>query len=280
MQLHLPSCCCTGFWQCNFLYSGMMLQGRVLVTAWCSWARMHLYLARDVARAWLQHLFTPWCLLFLLQPIWRNWLLLAWSVGVKVQILCPECASYLSRRDIVTTIGMQLMDSDNNWYATLRNIAKDLLRTLMIKSLIEYFYSALQIILLLFLIQFGCCWRLQKFTISCIANADKHWTNHAMITQQSPLTHLQRPYIYTGKSVGHNTGIRFGFTASWKPKRSKLVCFRLLAMMLLQSVNSGRQDRRKSPERAQQARSLARLFALKAAFLLHCLFFIRGRGHR
>ncbi len=171
--------------------------------------------------------------------------------------------------------------------ATLRNIAKDLLRTLMIKSLIERFYSALQIILLMFLIQVGCCWRLQKFTISCIASADKHWTNHAMITQQSPLTHLQRPYVYTGKSVGHNTGIRFGFTASWKPKRSKLVCFRLLAMMLLQSVNSGRQDRRKSLERAQQARSLARLFALKAAILLHCplsficpLFFNRGRGHR
>jgi phosphopantetheinyl transferase (holo-ACP synthase) len=50
--------------------------------------------------------------------------------------------------------------------------------------------------------------------------------------------------------------------------RSKLVCFPLLAMMLLQSVNSGRQDRRKSLERAQQqARSFARLFALKAAFL-------------
>jgi len=66
------------------------------------------------------------------------------------------------------------------------------------------------------------------------------------------------------------------------PKRSKLVCFRLLAMMLLQSVNSGRQDRRKSLGRAQQqAKSLARLFALKAAFLFHYpLFFNRGRGHR
>ncbi len=46
-------------------------------------------------------------------------------------------------------------------------------------------------------------------------------------------------------------------------------------MMLLQSVNSGRQNRRKSLERAQQARLLARLFALKAAFLKQICSIIR-----
>ncbi len=62
--------------------------------------------------------------------------------------------------------------------------------------------------------------------------------------------------------------------ANWHVK----ICFRLLAIMLSQSVNSGRQDRRKSLERAQQqARSLARLFALKAAFLFHYPF-IRDDG--
>ena len=52
--------------------------------------------------------------------------------------------------------------------------------------------------------------------------------------------------------------------------------------MLIQSADRGRQDRRKIPEHAQQqAGSLARLFALKAAFLLHyALFFNEGRGHK
>jgi len=46
--------------------------------------------------------------------IWCNCLLLAWTVGVGVQLLCPESASY---HDIVTIIGMQLKDSDNNCYS-------------------------------------------------------------------------------------------------------------------------------------------------------------------
>ncbi len=36
---------------------------------------------------------------------------------MRAQVLCPVYASYLSRRHIVTRIGMQLMDFDNNWYA-------------------------------------------------------------------------------------------------------------------------------------------------------------------
>jgi len=39
-----------------------------------------------------------------IQAIWCDCLLLAWSIGVRVQVLCPGCASYLSRHDILTTI--------------------------------------------------------------------------------------------------------------------------------------------------------------------------------
>ena len=70
-------------------------------------ARVHSHLACDAAKQDCNLVDA----MMSVQAVWCNWLLLAWSVGVRVELLCPECALYLSMRDVVITISMQLLDA-------------------------------------------------------------------------------------------------------------------------------------------------------------------------
>ncbi len=106
----------------------------------------------------------------------------------------------------------------------LYRVATLLLRSLMTKSLIEYFWrgSALQIILLMFSIQVGCCWRLQKTTISCInASADTKTMNKPCYDNSAESADL---LIIIAAALQRIVTFTF-VTQTLSCMRSKLVCF-------------------------------------------------------